>query len=144
MRDKTEEKAFVVMFEGKGYYADHQPKYQWSYTTNLTKALHYKSKDKAITRCNDGLALFGGTAVVEEVTKRVVVESEKEVYTSADYYKEIAKKEADVAKGNELLERWALKKAKPPESCIQLLPPAPGEEEYWNAKMKETNGLSQN
>jgi len=38
-----EEEGYVMWFEGKGYYAKHQPHYEWSFTDNIHAAQLYKT-----------------------------------------------------------------------------------------------------
>ena len=49
------EKKYVVFFEGKGFYADNQPNYFWSYTQDLSKAKKYNSLRGASIRAKNAL-----------------------------------------------------------------------------------------
>lgn len=49
------EKKYVVYFEDRGFYAQHQPNYHWSYTQDLRKAKKYNSLKGASVRAQNAL-----------------------------------------------------------------------------------------
>ena len=49
------EKKYVVFFEGRGFYAQNQPHYHWSYTQDLSKAKKYNSLKGASIRAKNAL-----------------------------------------------------------------------------------------
>lgn len=65
------EEVYVVKFD-RGYYAKKQPRYEWSYTDELTEANFYKTFDKANERGLWGLGLCTRPCLSYEVQKYVV------------------------------------------------------------------------
>lgn len=57
MSMQSQETGYLAYFSPVGYYAQHQPRYEWSFTHDIEKALFYKTEEGAKERVEQGISV---------------------------------------------------------------------------------------
>lgn len=61
---------YIVYFEDKGYYANNQPNYEWSFTDDVNKAKRYKTKTGVLNK----IIFASETSFYSNLTPKVFIE----------------------------------------------------------------------
>ncbi len=69
---------YSAYFEGKGYYADYQPHYSWSFTDDLNKAKKFKTIKGVLNRLN----YSESTIEYKKIENSVVIEQFETIVTN--------------------------------------------------------------
>ena len=71
------ETIYLAYFENYGYYAKHQPNYQWSYTDNALDANEYKTRDGALERIKGGSKFYKHNGKIVTIEKQFTIVGEE-------------------------------------------------------------------
>lgn len=98
---------YLAYFKDLGYYANHQPNFQWSFTDDIMKANEYTTRDGVLERLVSGAHHYkavGEIVTVEKVTTVI----NREVYEgmSPSELKELKKQEKERLKAEKSREEY--------------------------------------
>jgi hypothetical protein len=89
---------YLANFGSLGYYAQHQPDYNWSFTHDITKALQYKTLNGALDRLfgigdlqsnhkySQGRTLIERTSIIQVVNNTTTVSSTDKIISDVNAY----------------------------------------------------------
>jgi hypothetical protein len=86
---------YCAYFEGRGYYAKHQPHYEWSFTEHVEDALEYKTLEGCMerlfftTKYSNAIVVVKDSKVVDDVvTIQLIKYTEEETRDAYEKYQQ--------------------------------------------------------